>query len=139
MWRYINDVICSSWKFRISCPPKFFKWMTMRVKNSRHFISINLVYFVFYIFNKLNILDDWINGNIFLWFDHIIRINTNNRLNPTFKFQHPLTRKLVPWSCNLYTAIIIKWKLSILKSPTVMFKPLLLIFYWFVSFNFLFY
>lgn len=111
--------------------------MSMWMKHSWIFTSDYFIYMPFNWFNKLRMLYRRISRDLFLSIWSCINIKSDNCLNPFFELWHFLTRKLIstPWYMN--TSIIIENKLSIFKTPSIIFEPLLFISYILWSFNFL--
>lgn len=135
----VDNVIHSSWKFRVTKVIKLLHWMSMRMENTRIFICYNFVDFSFNVFNELNIFNWMISGNLFLSLWSWINIDSDCVFHPFFKLGHFLSRKLISATRNMNTSIVIENELGIFKSPTVIFKPLLFVFNTLVSFNFLFF
>lgn len=135
----VDNVIHSSWKFRVTKVIKLLHWMSMRMENTRIFICYNFVDFSFNVFNELNIFNWRISGNLFLSLWSWINIDSDCVFHPFFKLGHFLSRKLISATRNMNTSIVIENELCIFKSPTVIFKPLLFVFNTLVSFNFLFF
>lgn len=135
----VDNVIHSSWKFRVTKVIKLLHWMSMRMENTRIFICYNFVDFSFNVFNELNIFNWRISGNLFLSLWSWINIDSDCVFHPFFKLGHFLSRKLISATRNMNTSIVIENELCIFKSPTVIFKPLLFVFNTLVSFDFLFF
>jgi hypothetical protein len=52
--------------------------MSMRVENSCHFVGINLIHLAFDVLKEEQIFYDWVDRDISLWLDYIIRIDSND-------------------------------------------------------------
>lgn len=135
----VDNIIHSSWKFRVTKIIKLLHWVSMWMENTRIFIGYNFVDFSFNIFNKLNILYWRISGNLFLSLWCRINIDSNSVFYPFFKLGHFLSGKLISATRNMNTSIVIENELGIFESPTVIFEPLLFVFNTLVSFDFLFF
>jgi len=118
---------------------QFLHWMSMWMEDTRIFICYDFINISFNIFNERNILNWWICWNLFLSLWSWIDIDSNGVLDPFFELGHFLSWKLISAARNMNTSVIIKNKLSIFESPSIVFEPLLFVFDTLVSFNFLFF
>jgi hypothetical protein len=88
-------------------------------------------------FYKVEVLDGWIDGDVFLRLYGVVDIDTDDSLCPLFELRHFLTRELVSASCDMDSTIFIDNKLGVFKTPTIYFKPLLFIFNGLAGFDWL--
>lgn len=123
----VYDIVNNSWKFRMSQIIQLLHWMSMRMENSWVFTCYYFINMSFNRFNKLRVLNRWICRYLFLSLWSGVNIKTNDSLNPFFELGHFLSRKLISTTRDMNRSIIIKNKLSIFKTPSIIFKPLLFI------------
>lgn len=135
----VDNIIHSSWKFRVTKVIKLLHWVSMWMENTRVFICYDFIDFSFNVFDKLNIFNWRISRNLFLSLWCRINIDSDSVFDPFFKLGHFLSRKLISATRNMNTSIVIKNELGIFESPTVIFEPLFFVFYTLVSFDFLFF
>lgn len=120
----INHIINNSGKFGMSQVIKLLHWMAMRVENTWVFVGDDFVDVAFDWFDKLNIFNWRISRNLFLSLMCGIDIDPNHSFYPLFKLGHFLSWKLIPASRDVNRTVIIKNKLSVFKSPSIVFEPL---------------
>lgn len=65
---YVNHVVDSSRQFGVSQQKELLQGVSVRVENSGHFVSIDLINFALNLFHKGRVFDDGVDGDLSLWF-----------------------------------------------------------------------
>lgn len=65
---YVDHVVDSSRQLGVSQQKELLQGVPVRVENSGHFVSIDLINFALNLFHKGGVFDDGVDGDLSLWF-----------------------------------------------------------------------